>query len=113
MIRIALMILAAVVSSAAVAQPEDPSVTPRSERVAFADLDLASAAGQTALQRRIQGAADRVCDVGGMMDVEQFLESTACYRTAYADGIRQMRQIVASRSSGAAMIASALVIGRK
>jgi len=113
MMKTALLILAAAVSTAAVAQPEDPSVTPRSERVAFADLDLGTAAGQTVLQRRIQSAADRVCDVGGMMDVEQFLESTACYRTAFADGIRQMRQIVATRSNGAVIAASALVIGRK
>jgi UrcA family protein len=113
MIKTALMILAAAASTAAAAQSEDSSVAPRSEHVSFADLDLSSTAGQVALQHRIQGAADRVCDVGGMMDVEQFLESTACYRTAYADGLRQMRLIVASRSSGAAIAASALVIGRK
>jgi UrcA family protein len=38
------------------------SATPESTEVRFADLNLSSPAGQAALDRRIEGAARRVCE---------------------------------------------------
>jgi UrcA family protein len=97
-------------TAAAAAAPEAPLAR---ESVTFSDLDLNSAAGQKALRHRIEVAAGNVCDLGGMAQMEDFLESAACYRSAYQDGIRQMEQLVASRTGGAAIAASALVISRK
>jgi UrcA family protein len=54
----------------------------RSERVSYADLDLASAEGQAELQQRLNSAARRVCrfdDDGQIVPPE---EENACYREA-------------------------------
>lgn len=107
---VALGLTLALGTAAAAAAPEAPLAT---ESVAFSDLDLNSAAGQKMLRHRIEVAAGNVCDLGGMAQMEDFLVSTACYRAAYHDGIRQMQQVVAARASGATMAVSALVISRK
>ena len=107
---VALALTLALGTAAAAAAPQAPLAT---ESVTFADLDLNSAAGQKTLRHRIEIAAGNVCDLGGMAQMEDFLQSTACFRAAYRNGIRQMQQVVASRAGGAAIAASALVISRK
>jgi UrcA family protein len=105
------MILAAALaigSSGAIAQPVSPAEP--SEQVRYSDLNLLSAPGKAALQRRIRAAAGRVCDFGGTMKVEEFSASGRCYRTAVKDGLRQMDQVIASNLSGSALAASALVV---
>jgi UrcA family protein len=100
-----------IASSSAIGQPLDSGQSAPSERVTYTDLNLASAAGQSALERRIRLAAGRVCDFGGMQEGEALGANFRCYRTAVSDGLRQMNQVVAGvRSSGDTLAASALVI---
>lgn len=83
-----------------------------SERVTYADLNLASAAGKAMLQGRIRAAAGRVCDLGGTPTLEEFGTESRCYRTAVDSGFRQMDIVVARIQSGAPL-AAALVVTAK
>ena len=105
--------LALVLATAANAQSPAADPEARSERVAYADLDLASAAAQSTVEQRIRAAADRVCDLGGMQTLEDSSASSSCFQNALADGLRQMDQLVAAKRSGAVVAASALIINRK
>lgn len=53
--------LAAAALGPGIANPLDPAAEPTHVAVFYADLDLGSAAGQTALHRRIARAADEAC----------------------------------------------------
>jgi UrcA family protein len=99
-------------ATAAIADPESDTA-PVTEQVSYADLDLATAAGQTMLQRRIEAAATRVCDMGGMQRLEDFAQSSHCYAKAHQQGLRELRQLVASRATSRTVVASALVVSRK
>jgi len=68
--------------------------------VRFADLNLDSAEGRTALRQRIHGAAEDLCITGGDRALDVWLEGRRCYKTAVADGLRQMDRIVGQRSAG-------------
>jgi UrcA family protein len=48
-------------------------------RVSFADLNLASAAGRAALERRIHAAADNVCRVNGRTDLGTLRAADVCF----------------------------------
>ena len=113
MLKSGILTLVLVGSTATVAAAAAPQAPLATESVTFSDLDLSSAVGQKMLRRRIEVAAGNVCDFGGMAQMEDFLQSAACYRAAYQDGIHQMQQVVAARAGGAAIAASALVISRK
>jgi UrcA family protein len=113
MLKSGILIVALAFSTPTLAAAAAPEAPLARESVTFSDLDLGSAAGQRTLRHRIEVAAGNVCDLGGMAQMEDFLESAACYRTAYQDGIRQMQQLVAARAGDAAIAASALVITRK
>jgi UrcA family protein len=118
MMKFAMMLAAtAFTSGTAVAEPvvvtkSTPSLP--TEVVSYADLNLGSAAGQTRLQRRIGAAAARVCsfDYGGM-GLDEFVVTQACFKSARADGMRQMSELLAARSSGANLAAASLSISRK
>jgi len=98
-------------ASAVHSEPRQP--VPRTEQVGYADLDLGSKGGDAALARRIRGASDRVCDVGGMQTLEQFEISSRCYSAALADGQRQMNHVIAARKSGPMLAGAALTISRR
>lgn len=104
---------AIVVATAASAMPDSSGAVAATERVTYADLDLGSPAGQAALLRRMEAAANRVCDYGGMQTMEDFSKSGQCYRRAIGDGKQQMNQLVAARSAGSVLAASALTISAK
>jgi UrcA family protein len=66
------------------------SAAPESTEVRVADLNLSSPAGQAALDRRVEGAASRVCEVAAPVG------SRAAYRTAESRCKAQVRQQVAA-----------------
>lgn len=109
------MFLAALLmgSTGAIAGPVNHDGAPRTEQVNFADLDLGSATARATLQSRISAAADRVCDLGGTPDLEDFDASARCFRHAMAEGRRQMNEIVAARMGGATLAASVLTVSAK
>lgn len=55
-----------------------PSSDERSTKVAYSDLDLSSAHGQAALQRRIDGAVRRVCSDPNSRSLHDVAEKQAC-----------------------------------
>lgn len=81
---------------------------PRTERVGFADLDLSQPAGKTSLGQRIDAAARRVCFAEGDISLSSIIAAHDCYRTALADGLRQMNEIIAARASGTRLVTTAL-----
>ena len=82
----------------------------RSERVAFADLDLASARGQSRLNHRIDGAIERVCDIDLGRDGLQDRGYYSCADNARGAAAPQIAEAIATgkTSLGAAIV----VIGR-
>ena len=87
LVPVALACAAASVGSAvsAAAAP----LQPRTARVSFADLDVASSAGRAALQQRIADAADSVCRSNGYADLAAIRASNQCIETAIDDAMRQ------------------------
>ena len=77
--------LAALAAAAAIVTPTvSQAQETRSERVTYADLDLASGAGQARLQDRIAFAAKSVCDAGSYTDVVMMPLVRACRSSAIA-----------------------------
>lgn len=81
-----------------------------SERVAFADLDLASARGQARLHHRISGAIERVCDIDLGRDGLQDRGYYACADAAREAAAPQIAEAVATGKT--ALGAAILVVGR-
>ena len=106
------MIIASAISlSAAPAAAQDFGSTP-SEKVSYFDLDLGSSAGKSTLEQRIRAAATRVCQTGSAKEsLQDNLAGRVCYKTSVADGIHQMDQLIAARSSGAVMAAAIVIAG--
>jgi UrcA family protein len=113
MTKSALLIAASVVAGAAAAQPRDTQPPVQTERVTYADLNLGSTASETALRRRIQIAAGHVCDTGAMRSTEEFVATAQCYRASFADGMRQMHALFASRAGKSLVAASAIVVASR
>ena len=107
---VAMMVFGATASAV---HSEPRQAVPRTEQVGYADLDLASKGGDAALARRIRGASDRVCDIGGMQTLEDFDIASRCYSAAVADGQRQMNHVIAARKSGPMLAGAALTISRR
>jgi len=84
---------------------EAPNV--RAERVAFADLNLASAAGQARLHNRVDGAIERVCDIDLGRDG---LQDRGYYQCA--DGARDAAapQIAEAIATGKTSLGAALLV---
>jgi len=72
--------LAALTASPAAAAPQNPAV----RTVAYADLDLSSAAGRTRLDRRISAAVRAVCGEASPADLRGLHEIRACRAEASA-----------------------------
>ena len=76
--------------------------TEASELVRYDDLDLASAAGQSQLDRRIVTASRRVCDEARLPDAAQHARISACVSAARAGARAQFDQLLAERSAAGA-----------
>ena len=113
MLKSGLLVIALACATGAVAEPRNAEPPLQSEQVTYSDLNLNSTEGQAVLRHRIQVAAGRVCDTGGMLAMEDFQLTAACYRLTYQDGIQQMDRVVAANRSGAVLAASAIVITGK
>ena len=82
----------ALLSSAAVAQPQWPVLDHSSITVSYADLNLSSPAGVRTLHRRIDNAARDVCGQGyESIDLEFQSASGNCYRTAVKNAMKKVR----------------------
>lgn len=92
----------------------DASAAPRTlllsqtsfERVSFADLDVRGEAGQATLQRRIRGAARRVCGIYGVLPLSVKLGEMRCNRSAIARASAQLDRIAAAHAAKAVEIAA-------
>ncbi len=62
----------------------------RSEKVSFADLNLSTLEGATALYRRIEYAAHKVCYPDGSQVLGLNFEWKKCYQSAIADAIAKV-----------------------
>lgn len=103
----------ALTAAPALAEPVVVYANPATEHVSYADLDLGATAGKSALERRIRGAAGRVCDVGGNPTLEEFGLRYRCFNAAVSDGLGQMNRLIAARGSGASLAATAIVISSR
>lgn len=101
-------------ATAANAQPPVTVSAPavQVERVSFADLNLGSERGMSAIKSRIRAAAYRVCNLGhSRVDpLATQLEGKACFRTAVSDGYSQLDQIALARANGATIATATLTI---
>ena len=86
-----------------------PSSQTPIERVSVSDLDLRGEAGRATLQRRIHGAARRVCDTHGVLPLAMNLSAMRCTRTAIARASAQLDQIAAAHAAEAVKIAALAV----
>ncbi len=86
----------------------------RSTRVSYADLDLASAAGQDVLQKRIAYGAMIVCD-GGFYDATEMPLALACRSDAIAGAEPAFKAAVAAATlhpSVTVGVGAALIVSR-
>lgn len=81
-----------------------------SEKVSFADLNLDTTAGRATLDRRIRGAARRVCVIDADRSLENFSAGKLCYAAAVVDGHRQMTDVIAGRQFGSGIATATLTI---
>jgi UrcA family protein len=79
--------LLALASAAAAANPRDATEV-HSEKVNYADLNLSTLAGASALYTRIQSAARRVC--GDENDLSHLGIRKSCQRTAIAAAVAKV-----------------------
>lgn len=82
-------VLAAVSFAGMIASPaaaaEDVSVV-----VSYADLNLSAPAGTAALDRRIEAAADKVCERPSVRELKAMAEWDACKAGAKAGALEQL-----------------------
>lgn len=86
-ITVAFVVAAATAAFAAIVPPASAQGMPTTT-VSYADLDLSSAAGMTTIERRIAGAADRVCGVSATVsDLGTRVAQAKCRKAAIADAM--------------------------
>jgi len=91
MFRSTILFATLVASAPCLAEPVDTDV--KREKVPYGDLNLASDAGQTKLDRRIRAAANRVCSDSGYTAMENFQRGRKCRSIAIADARHQVRTV--------------------
>lgn len=103
----ALIALAASTGPASAAQDRDVTILAPTlpsdvlvRVVRYGDLNLASAAGQARLERRVQTAVDAVCPAGFVLDLGAAAHANACKVAAYEDARSQMDEVIARARSG-------------
>lgn len=79
----------------------------KTERVAFADLNLASASEQSRLKHRVSGAIERVCDLDLGRDGLQDRGYYACANAAWGNAAPQIAEAI---STGKTSIAGAAIV---
>lgn len=82
----------------------------QSERIAFADLNLASARDQARLRNRVNGAIERVCDIDLGRDGLQDRGYYGCAEAARGATAPQIAEAIATGKT--ALGAAILVVGR-
>ena len=95
----------------------DASAAPRTlvsaqtpiERVSVADLDLRGEAGQATVQRRIRGAARRVCGTHGVLPLSMNPGGMRCNRNAIARASAELDRIAAAHAAKPVEIAALAV----
>jgi UrcA family protein len=103
---------ASILGGTAVAQPPiivtmEPVPT---ERVSYADLNLASASGQARLEARIRSAAEHVCFLTNDRSLDKYMPERRCFTTAYNGGVSQMNSLVAAQGSNPSLAAAAITV---
>ena len=94
-----LTLAAALTLGAAAAHAQDADA-PRSQHVAYRDLDLSHAAGQQQLQARVHTAAEAVCGPAPTItDLNRHALYGRCVRDAEASVASQVMQVVADATS--------------
>jgi len=89
---IAIAIAAAIAAAAAPAVAQDLE-GPRSERVSFADLDLAQAAGRATLEHRVARAVNRLCRMPYAGDIHAMTQHRACRKEAWSSGRQELAAV--------------------
>ena len=77
--------------------------------VSSAGLDLNSPVGLARLRTRVKAAAAELCLANDVEPLDTRLARTKCYRTAVADGYRQLDDLTADKSA-ASMGAAAVLL---
>jgi UrcA family protein len=92
---------AALIPAAATAAPMLVEAPP-SVKVSYADLDIGAPAGRQTLDKRIAGAAKRVCVSDHDLNLPMARETRNCISKAVASANRQVENVLASRTQLAA-----------
>ena len=96
--------LAALQAAPALAADEDNLP---SERIAIGDLNLDTAEGRATLNRRVAGAAKRVCSAGVSPAIlSERSEQRACFGAAIAGASSQVGRILAARNMDGGILVS-------
>ena len=66
------------------------TLQPRTARVSYADLDLASPAGRAMFERRVDAAADAVCGRNGYVALAELRAAAACHAQAVESAVGQV-----------------------
>jgi UrcA family protein len=77
------------------AQPREPGA--RSFKVEYADLDLASPAGQAVLQKRLRAAASRLCLDHGVHPLREQIAQRQCLNETISAAQPRLAEIVSRR----------------
>ncbi len=102
-IRTIACLIAATAATTAFAAPAvtvGDATTPRSVEVRHGDLNLASATGEAALNRRIAAAATAVCGRADIRDLSARQRVDACRATTLAAARTRVEVAVAAAKSG-------------
>lgn len=88
-------LIAAGFAALAIAHPAQAST----RTVSYADLDLSTANGRSALDARVRGAARQVCEIGADEgSLAERLAAKACFAHAVSSAQQQFASIEARRS---------------
>ena len=102
-----MMIVSLVGAARADARPSTVEERPRTEIVQYRDLNLASPAGVSALDRRIALAAERVCSRGGgVRDIDSITAEHRCRFQARRAAEQQRDRALALAESGPIRLSS-------
>jgi UrcA family protein len=99
-IAIATIVAAASMSAANAHTVMAPSADANTARVTYADLNLATPAGEAALYARVTAVAKRLNAPEDVRDVEELTYSQAATAKSIADARAQVAQRVAAAQSG-------------
>lgn len=93
------MIYAAILATLSVVNASTAATEPTTVLVPYADLDLASSAGQAELDHRILVAARRACDEPRLPSAAQQTRISECTKAARTGAQHAVREAVASRKA--------------